>query len=179
MGFDLFDRPGEVREKCGKVRNDRRTSSQAPREKGKCGKPHFPFTDVRESADALPFLLRAGAGRASGEGGVKDRASKIRDAMLRRMDLQTALADAAQAERETAAVLAPYDVAFQEAHAVLSRAVEHEPDRRVRLAAYDARVIAGHARHPFKERWREAARWRKEVETELRALNVELERMGG
>ena len=83
---------------------------------------------------------------------------------LLRIDLidATYQRDAAQWEQ------GPFERAFKAAHAALSAL----PPRSVvgkdaRLAAYDARLRAGHAWHPHRTRLREANRWIKAINEEM------------
>jgi len=62
----------------------------------------------------------------------------------------------------------PFERAFRVAH----RALAELPPRPVvgkaaRLAAYDARMKAGHAWHPHRSRLREANRWVKAIREEM------------
>jgi hypothetical protein len=62
----------------------------------------------------------------------------------------------------------PFERAFKAAHACLSAL----PPRTVvgkstRLAAYDARMKAGHAWHPHRTRLREATRWIKAIKEDM------------
>lgn len=180
MQIDLFQTPGEVREKCGKVRKVCRTSSFAASGTGELRKPHFPFPEVRGSAAAPQFHVASGTRRTSAETEEKDEASQIRDAMAERHELQMALADALDAEDEALAEMRPYQHAFDAAHRALEKAwADDDTTKEDRLKFYTARMWAGHARHPFKVRVDEANGWRKRIESELRAVNAALERLTG
>ena len=48
--------------------------------------------------------------------------------------------------------------------------LQPETSKAERLAAYDARMRAGHAWHPWKTRLREAERWLKAIDRELEQL---------
>lgn len=180
MQVDLFAPPVDVRENCEKLRNDRRTSSQAPSEKGKCVSPHFPFTGVRESAAHFPFSRREGpkARRAENvETEDKPAASQIRDAMAERMELETQLADAMDAEEAAEAVVRPYDTAFWYANEALVEAINEDAPKPRRLNLYTARMQAGHQRNPYKKAREEAASWRRRIEQELGQVNARIERL--
>ena len=178
MQIDLFQTPGEVRENCAEVRKSRRTSSSAASGNGNCGRPHFPFSEVRRSADSSHSHVTAGNARRTAEPVEKDAASQIRDAIAERHALQIGLADALDAEEEAEKEMRPYQSAFAHAHRVLEQAWEdQESTRATRLALYTARMRAGHARHPFKARLDELTGWRKRIERDLRAVNAVIERL--
>lgn len=178
MQIDLFQTPGEVREKCGKVRKPCRTSSFAASGTGELRKPHFPFPEVRGSAAAPQSHVASGTRRRSAELEEKDEASQIRDALAERHELQMALADALDVEDAALAEMRPYQQAFDAAHRALEKAW-NEPDttKEDRLNLYTARMEAGHARYPFKVRVDEANGWRKRIESDLRAVNAVLDRL--
>lgn len=178
--IDLFHTPGEVREKCGKVRKVCRTSSFAASGTGELRKPHFPFPEVRGSAERPQFHVASGTRRRSAEPEEQDATSQIRDAMAERHELEMALADALDAEDAALAQMRPYQQAFDAAHRALEKAWDAEgTTKEDRLNLYTARMWAGHARHPFKVRVDEANGWRKRIEHELRAVNAVLERLTG
>lgn len=83
---------------------------------------------------------------------------------LLRIDLAAATheRDAAQWEQD------PFERAFKAAHGFLM-ALPHRPttSKAERLAAYDARMAAGHAWHPHRTRLREATRWLKAIKEEM------------
>jgi hypothetical protein len=62
----------------------------------------------------------------------------------------------------------PFEAAFKASHAFLA-SLPPQPvvTKAVRLAAYDARVEAGHAWHPYRARLREANRWIKAIKEEM------------
>jgi hypothetical protein len=61
--------------------------------------------------------------------------------------------------------------AFWDAHRRLAdMPPQPETSKAERLAAYDARMRAGHAWHPWKTRLREAERWLKAIDRELEQL---------
>ena len=122
MQIDLFSAPEKCGNICENVRTDRRTSSQAPKEKGKCGSAHFPFPAVRESVQHFPFSCGQGPGGRRAERQEQDVASQIRDAMAERHQGQIELAQALDAEEEADAALRPYQQAFAAAHRALEEA---------------------------------------------------------
>lgn len=69
---------------------------------------------------------------------------------------------------------APYAAAFWSAHARLVEAHQRDVDKPLRLLAYDARVLAGHAWHPFRAKAQDIGRWLKLLRDELRAVNREI-----
>lgn len=178
MQIDLFNPLGEVRNNCGNVRENTRTSSQAPTQKGKCGSPHFPFPQVRESAGTSLSAGRRRQARESAEAPEKDIASQIRDAMAERLSLEEGLADALDAEEEAEKELRPYQMAFGAAHRALEEAhADPESTCARRLSLATARMWAGHRRHPYKQRHEEIQRWRAGIQKELRNVNATLERL--
>ncbi len=180
MQIDLFQPPGEVREKCGEVRKTRRTSSSAASGNGNCGSPHFPFSEVRRSAGSSHSHHAAGSRRRTAEPEEKDVASQIRDAIAERHALQMALVDVLEHEDEAEKELRPYQSEFAAAHRRLEAVWESEEATQAeRLALYTTRMWAGHRRHPFKAKLDDIAGWRKRVEHELRAVNAAIERLSG
>lgn len=178
MQIDLFQAPGEVRINSGEVRKSFRTSSSAASENGNCGRPHFPFPEVRGSADSPHSHHAAGSRQTSAEVREGDVASQIRNAMAERHTLQIELVGALEHEEEAEKMLRPYQAAFAAAHRALEQEWEREDTTRpVRLSLYTARLHAGHARYPFKAAMDEATGWRKRIEHELRAANAVIERL--
>jgi hypothetical protein len=83
---------------------------------------------------------------------------------LLKIDLASATheRDAAQWEQ------GPFERAFKAAHAALSALPPRSVvGKEARLAAYDARLRAGHAWHPHRTRLREANRWIKAINEEM------------
>lgn len=73
----------------------------------------------------------------------------------------------------------PFRRAFWEAHSVLAATYATQlkigpHDKAELFAAYDARMLAGHAWNPHKQRLRDAERWHKAVLAELRYVNEAL-----
>lgn len=179
MQIDLFPSPQEVREKCGNVRDLSRTSSPAPYQKGKCGNPHFPFPQVRESAGTSLSGGKRRLARESAEPPEKDAASQIRDALAERLLLEEGLVDALDAEEAAEEAMRPFQSAFAVAHRRLEEAHGNpESTKAERLSLAMARMWAGHARHPYKRRHEELQGWRVRIEKELRNVNATLERLG-
>lgn len=180
MQIDLFPSPGEVREKCGKVRKSLRTSSSAASGNGNCGRPHFPFPEVRGSAERSHFHAARRQALRTAEPEERDVASQIREYMNERRELETALMDAMDCEEHAEKELAPYQAAFSAAHRQLEQAWERDDVSHVeRLTLYTERMKAGHVRHPFKVNAEEAAGWRKRVEHQLKGVNMAIERLTG
>lgn len=178
MQISLFEPAGEVREKCGEVRKTRRTSSSAPSGNGNCGRPHFPFPEVRGSAESSHFHAGRRRPREVEDAPEKDVASQIRDAISERHVLQMELATILDEEDEAATAMHPYQAAFNAAHRALEKAWESEDATAAqRLSLATARMWAGHARHPFKVKVDEIQGWRKRVEHQLRAANAVIERL--
>jgi hypothetical protein len=64
----------------------------------------------------------------------------------------------------------PHEAAFRNATAYLgSLPPQPQASKEVRLAAYDERVRAGHAWHPYKMRQRKADAWMKAIRAELKS----------
>lgn len=86
-------------------------------------------------------------------------------AFLLRVDLAVASRERAVAQWEQD----PFQAAFRAAHAYLAALpARPETSKANRLAAYDARMKAGHAWHPSRSRLREAVRWIKAIEEDLK-----------
>lgn len=144
MQIDLFAPPGEVREKCGKVRKSLRTSSSAASGNGNCGRPHFPFPEVRGSAERSHFHAARRQAQRTAEPEERDVASQIREYMNERRELETALMDAMDCEEHAEKELAPYQAAFSAAHRQLEQAWERDDVIHVeRLTLYTERMKAG------------------------------------
>ncbi len=79
-------------------------------------------------------------------------------------DLAKARAQEATAERQSS----PLEAAFWDAHRQLdAMPLQPETSKAERLAAYDARMHAGHAWHPSRSRLRDARRWIKAIMEEI------------
>lgn len=100
---------------------------------------------------------------------VKAELVRLRASLMDDMAEIERIMDEAQAELE------PYDAAFWGCHRRLVRALRRAEDESVALLPYyDARVDAGHAAHPYRERVREVRRWQDAVMHELRAIDAKL-----
>jgi len=78
----------------------------------------------------------------------------------------------AEAELQAAdAAALPFEQAFSRAHARLREALEGEAALR---PFYDARLAAGHAAHPYRQRVRDARAWVDSVVGELSEIDRQL-----
>ena len=77
-----------------------------------------------------------------------------------------------RAERDLAQEIQdPYEATFRAAHARLLEVTTQVPTPKAeRLIWYDKRMRAGHAWHPHRQRLREANRWLKAIDDEIRRL---------
>ena len=93
-----------------------------------------------------------------------DRLATPTAAWLRQIDLALATREWADAQLAQD----PFEAAFKEADHLL-RVLPPRPaaSKATRLAAYDARVAAGHAWHPYRARLREACRWIAAIQEEI------------
>ena len=74
----------------------------------------------------------------------------------------------------------PFESAFRAAHNHLlhlheRRAAGADIGKAAIFAAYDHRMHAGHAWHPFRQRARDMTRWLGAIQKEIKALNAEME----
>lgn len=109
----------------------------------------------------------------------QDKAARISSLQKEKAALLERLAEASAETVRAEAAAAPYEAAFQSAH---DRLVQLTANRRAGarypkdevLAAYDARMLAGHAWHPHRNRFQEAKRWKAAIVTELQNINAAL-----
>lgn len=86
----------------------------------------------------------------------------------------------AERECQIARVISdPFSGAFWSAHGHLEalharRRSGTVVTKKAMVAAYDARVAAGHEWNPSKTKLQEAERWLRRIKTELKAANAEL-----
>jgi cellobiose-specific phosphotransferase system component IIA len=97
-------------------------------------------------------------------------------------ELATAAERAALAVEAAEQALQPFSDAFWAAHGEVARMLAEraggEPVTKPEIfAAYDTRLLAGHARHPYRRALDEARNWQRAVEMELK-LTGKMERGG-
>ena len=103
--------------------------------------------------------------------------------MAQRLDLHAELAEATDLAARTHKALRPYEPPWDYAHAALLSIYDGQRERWIdktadeRLAMYDHRLHAGHARNPYKRAYDDAERWRSAIVRELKIVNAELQRL--
>lgn len=94
------------------------------------------------------------------------------DTMKRQKEIDRLRADLKVADRECGEAHSaeqPWSRAFWAAHQTLRELpLQPEASKERRLAAYDARLRAGHAWHPYRQRYRDALRWFDAILKELK-----------
>lgn len=94
----------------------------------------------------------------------------------KRNQLQESLTEANNALDAALGAEDPLRQAFHDAHRNLRALNRTDAGKATILAAYDRRMIAGHAWDPIRRTRREAERWKKEILDELANVNRAIER---
>ena len=135
--------------------------------RGKTGNPPFPsgLSGSSGTSEGRPAVSRRRvSAKRRRPRGWEDKLATPAAAWLRRIDLALATREWADAQHAQD----PFEIAFREAHRVL-RELPPQPvtSKADRLAAYDARLAAGHAWNPHRARLRDANRWIAAIQEEI------------
>jgi hypothetical protein len=165
---DLFSDRTSSDEKFGEVRGVSELLFGSPNGKGKFGSTELSLPTRSEKFGPLPFPVQQGSRRKS-FGDLRETARRLMD------EIEIAEAESAHLR----AIQEPFSDSFRAANATLedlwAARKTGSPVGKVRmLAAYTARLIAGHKWHPHRERYQTNLRWLKALRMELKDVNAEI-----